>query len=86
MHVAAEWAHRRRLAPSVTTPAIDAMLDRAREAGALAGKVCGAGGGGCLFCLVEPDRRGAVVAALASAGAVVLPVTIETQGLTLGRA
>jgi D-glycero-alpha-D-manno-heptose-7-phosphate kinase len=86
MHVAAEWAHRRRLAPSVTTPAIDAMLDRAREAGARAGKVCGAGGGGCLFCLVEPDRRGAVVAALASAGAVVLPVTIETQGLTLGRA
>jgi D-glycero-alpha-D-manno-heptose-7-phosphate kinase len=85
-HVAAEWEHRKRLAPSVTTPAIDAMLARAREAGALAGKVCGAGGGGCLFCLVDPDRRAAVVAALASAGAVVLPVTIETQGLTIGRA
>ncbi len=74
------------LAPSVTTPEIDAMFDRAREAGALAGKVCGAGGGGCLFCLVEPDRKAAVAAALASQGATVLPVSLETRGLTLTRA
>ena len=31
----------------------------AQKAGALAGKVCGAGGGGCLFCLCEPDRHAA---------------------------
>jgi D-glycero-alpha-D-manno-heptose-7-phosphate kinase len=85
-HLAAEWTHRKQLAPGVTTPEIDAMLARAQDAGALAGKVCGAGGGGCLFCLVEPDRRAAVAAALSSLGAAVLPMDVEAQGLTLTRA
>ena len=84
-HLSAEWMHRKRLAPSVTTPEIDAMFDRAREAGALAGKVCGAGGGGCLFCLVEPERHVAVCTALSNMGAQVLPITFEAQGLTLVR-
>ena len=61
------------------------MLARAREAGALAGKVCGAGGGGCLFCIVEPDRRAAVGSALAALGAVVLPVSLESNGVSLVR-
>lgn len=84
-HLSAEWTHRKRLAPGVTTPEIDGLLDRARDAGALAGKVCGAGGGGCLFCLVEPESHAAVAAALTGAGATVLPMTIEAQGLTLTR-
>ena len=84
-HLAAEWTHRKRLAPGVTTPAIDALLARAGAAGATAGKVCGAGGGGCLFCLTEPDRRADVAAALAAAGAKVLDCTIDTRGLHLAR-
>ena len=84
-HLRAEWMHRKRLAPSVTTPEIDAMFASAEEAGALAGKVCGAGGGGCLFCLVEPDRHVAVSTALTNMGATVLPITFEAQGLTLAR-
>lgn len=80
-----EWTHRKRLAPGVTTPEIDTLFAAAHRAGAKAGKVCGAGGGGCLFCLVEPDRHDAVSAALASGGATVLPVTIEAKGLTLVR-
>ena len=79
--VADEWENRKRLAPGVTTPAIDAMLETARTAGAMAGKVCGAGGGGCLFCIMEPDRKPAVRAALAEAGARVLDCRIETTGL-----
>src|SRR6185436_14383417 len=49
--IAAEWDNRKNLAPGVTTPEIDAMLAAARAAGSQGGKVCGAGGGGCLFCL-----------------------------------
>ena len=64
--------------PRVTTPAIDELLDRAHRAGALAGKVCGAGGGGCLFCLVDPDRQAAVSSALADGGASVLPCDDRT--------
>jgi D-glycero-alpha-D-manno-heptose-7-phosphate kinase len=80
-----EWQARKRLAPAVTTPEIDALLDRARFAGSLAGKVCGAGGGGCLVCLVDPARREDVVRTLQDGGATVLPFTIEEQGLIVNR-
>jgi D-glycero-alpha-D-manno-heptose-7-phosphate kinase len=80
-----EWAARKRLAPGVTTPAIDELLDHARTAGAWAGKVCGAGGGGCLLALTDPERKSAVSAALADAGAEVLPVRIDRNGLNLER-
>ena len=79
--IAAEWDNRKRLAPGVTTPEIDAMLESARRAGAISGKVCGAGGGGCLFCFAEPDAIPAVRNALAAAGARVLDFRIESRGL-----
>ena len=44
----------------MTTPAIDALLAEAVGAGAWAGKVCGAGGGGCVFCLAPPERTEAI--------------------------
>jgi D-glycero-alpha-D-manno-heptose-7-phosphate kinase len=81
----AEWTCRKRLAPGVTTPAIDDLLARARAAGALAGKVCGAGGGGCLFCLVPPDRHRDVSTVLSEGGARVLPFQFEREGLRLTR-
>ncbi len=80
-HLASEWACRTQLAPGVTTPAITALLDAAMVAGAQAGKVCGAGGGGCLFCLVPPDRVIDVAAALTAGGATVLDCTIDADGL-----
>lgn len=79
--IGAEWDNRKRLAPGVTTPEIDAMLASAQRAGAIAGKVCGAGGGGCLFCFGEPDAIPAVRSALTSAGARVLDFHIEARGL-----
>ena len=80
-HVGAEWENRKGLAPGVTTPAIDAMLAAARTAGAWSGKVCGAGGGGCLICLGPPDRKPAIAAALAASGARVLDFHVEPDGL-----
>jgi D-glycero-alpha-D-manno-heptose-7-phosphate kinase len=82
--IALEWDTRRQLAPGVTTPAIDALMDAARDAGARAGKVCGAGGGGCLFCFTDPPRRQAVADALRTGGARILDFTIETEGLRIG--
>lgn len=83
--IAAEWENRKRLAPGVTTPEIDAMIEAARQAGAAAGKVCGAGGGGCLFCFAEPEAIPAVRDALARSGARVLDFHIEAQGLIVER-
>jgi D-glycero-alpha-D-manno-heptose-7-phosphate kinase len=82
--IAAEWDNRKRLAPGVTTPTIDALIARAAAAGATGAKVCGAGGGGCLFCYGPPSVRAAVAAALAEGGARVLDYRIETEGLRLG--
>jgi D-glycero-alpha-D-manno-heptose-7-phosphate kinase len=78
-----EWENRKRLAPGVTTPAIESMLAAARAAGAVAGKVCGAGGGGCLFCIGSPDDVPAIRQALQTAGARILDFRIERHGLQL---
>ncbi len=82
--IAKEWDNRRHLAPGVTTPAIDDLVARAAKAGATAAKVCGAGGGGCLFCYGPPEARPAIAAALAEGGARVLDFRIETEGLRVG--
>lgn len=82
--IAQEWDNRKRLAPGVTTPAIDDLIARATAAGATAAKVCGAGGGGCLFCYGPPARREAIASALAAGGARILDYRIEHHGLTRG--
>jgi D-glycero-alpha-D-manno-heptose-7-phosphate kinase len=79
-----EWENRRRLAPGVSTPLIDDLIARARGAGATAAKVCGAGGGGCLFCYGPPEHKADIEAALAGGGARLLDYTFEHKGLVRG--
>ena len=81
----AEWRARKQLAPGVTTPEIEGLMERARSAGGQAAKVCGAGGGGCLVCLVDPERKTAVGRVMAESGATILPFTLEREGLVLRR-
>jgi D-glycero-alpha-D-manno-heptose-7-phosphate kinase len=57
------WEYKRRLA-GVTNPKIEHWHRVAREAGALGGKLLGAGGGGFLVFYVPPDRQQAVRKAL----------------------
>jgi D-glycero-alpha-D-manno-heptose-7-phosphate kinase len=78
-----EWDARKQLAPGVTTPAIDVLIASASAAGARAAKVCGAGGGGCLFCVAEPVDVPAVRAALTNGGARLLDYRVETTGLLI---
>ncbi len=80
--IGVEWENRKRLAPGVTTPLIDTLMARAARAGATAAKVCGAGGGGCLFCYAPPAAREAVAAALAAGGARLLDFRFDARGLT----
>jgi D-glycero-alpha-D-manno-heptose-7-phosphate kinase len=58
------WQMKRQLASKITNSQIDDWYDRARNAGALAGKICGAGGGGFLLFVVRPECKNAVRAAL----------------------
>ena len=79
--VRAEWEHRRKNIPTITTELIDRLVKVSRRAGALGAKVCGAGGGGCVFFWVEPEAKQRVEAAIAKEGAEVLPVTVAPEGV-----
>jgi D-glycero-alpha-D-manno-heptose-7-phosphate kinase len=76
-----DWTHRRRNAPGISTPLIDRLISATRRAGSTGAKVCGAGGGGCVLFLIEPDARDRVVSIIEHEGATVLPVKIARRGL-----
>jgi D-glycero-alpha-D-manno-heptose-7-phosphate kinase len=78
-----EWQIRKTLATGVSTSRIEAMMEAARGAGALANKICGAGGGGCMITIVDPQSRSEVERALTEAGGQVIPFKIDTRGLTV---
>ncbi len=77
------WEAQKRLHPSITNARVDALFDAADAAGVLAGKACGAGGGGCLVFLAEPARAPAVRAALAAAGARLIDARIDWDGVMI---
>ena len=79
--LATEWALRKRLAPGVSTPTIDMLVERGCAAGAAAAKVCGAGGGGCVLFLADPSVTAAVRETVSTAGAQVLDVRVDNDGL-----
>ena len=58
------WENKKRSAKTVSNPHIDEIYDTAIQAGALAGKVSGAGGGGFMLFFVPPEKRMAVIRAL----------------------
>jgi len=60
----AGWDSKKRSARTVSNPLIDAVYDAAIQAGALAGKVSGAGGGGFMMFFVPTERRMGVIRAL----------------------
>jgi D-glycero-alpha-D-manno-heptose-7-phosphate kinase len=72
------WQLKKQLASQVSNGTINAMYEAARQAGALGGKITGAGGGGFLMLYVPLDRRQEVRAALSSLRE--LPVRIEPDG------
>ena len=83
--LAAEWLVRKKLAPTVSTPNIDSLVDRATAAGARAAKVCGAGGGGCMLFFADPPAVPAVREAVAATGARILEARVDTEGLRVER-
>jgi D-glycero-alpha-D-manno-heptose-7-phosphate kinase len=51
------WSIKRELADEISTPEIDDIYDAAINAGALGGKLLGAGGGGFILLYAEPERQ-----------------------------
>ncbi|HTT60610.1 MAG TPA: hypothetical protein VMG35_02165 [Bryobacteraceae bacterium] len=81
-----EWSNRKKNAPGITTPLIDRLVQVTRRRGAAGAKVCGAGGGGCVFFLVERGAKANVSQAIQNEGATVLPVRVAPRGVAVSRA
>ena len=76
--------HRKRLSPHITTPQMDMLIDKALANGAIAPKVCGAGGGGCIAFFCEDGRKADVEKALAAeSGTEVLDWKLAEDGLVV---
>ena len=58
------WESKKRSAKTVSNPHIEKIYDAVMNAGALAGKVSGAGGGGFIMFFVPPDKRMDVIRTL----------------------
>ena len=75
------WKLKRRLADGTSTTTIDRIYDDARRAGALGGKLLGAGGTGFMVFVVPPDRQPAVREALSHL--ITVPVSVDFTGSTI---
>jgi len=76
-----DWASRRENIPTISTELIDNLITLTRNAGSTAAKVCGAGGGGCVVFLVEPEAKERVAAVIRDAGAQVLDAKVAPKGV-----
>ncbi|HBI46766.1 MAG TPA: kinase [Planctomycetales bacterium] len=72
------WQIKRGLSDKVTNPSLDALYDKARAAGAVGGKLTGAGGGGFLLLFVPPEKRASVLSALRQQ--IHVPFAFESAG------
>jgi len=79
----AEWTLRRTNAPGITTKKIENIVEAALSSGAHAAKVCGAGGGGCIILLINPDMRQHVTESVVRCGGKILPARVYTHGVTV---
>ena len=75
-----EWKARKQLAPNISTPQMEKLIQSALKKGALAAKVCGAGGGGCLAFIVPPKKKKSIIDELNFQGGNVLPFQFISRG------
>jgi D-glycero-alpha-D-manno-heptose-7-phosphate kinase len=80
------WQTKKLLSPRISNDHIDELYAQAREAGAIGGKVAGAGGGGYLLLYCGDDRKHAVAARMQELGASVSDFAFEGSGLRTWRA
>jgi D-glycero-alpha-D-manno-heptose-7-phosphate kinase len=72
------WQQKRRLSDQVSSPEIDALYQEAMAAGAVGGKILGAGGGGFLLLFAKPEHQAAIRQRLS--GLVHVPFTFDDSG------
>jgi D-glycero-alpha-D-manno-heptose-7-phosphate kinase len=77
----AEWQNKKQLDAEISNSAIEEMYQAARDAGALGGKLSGAGGGGYLLLYCQFDRKHLVAERLEQMGGQIVEFGFEPRGL-----
>jgi D-glycero-alpha-D-manno-heptose-7-phosphate kinase len=85
-HLNEHWSEQKALDPSVTTPHLDALFEFAMRHGAIGGKACGAGGGGCLLFLAGHGESENLRAAFHRRGVSQIEFSFDTYGVFLKKA
>lgn len=75
------WEHKKKLDDGISNTHVDMLYQVARRAGAIGGKMPGAGGGGYFLLLTQFDRRHRVAAELEKHGGQVVPFKFEARGM-----
>ncbi len=76
----AGWELKRQVSSAISNPKIDEAYEAARRAGALGGKIAGAGGGGFMMLFCPPEHQGAVRQALLSLGLLEMHFAFDRLG------
>ena len=76
----ASWQSKKKLAAGITNPELEETMDAALEAGAIAGKVSGAGGGGFMMLMTDPSNRVHLENVLRSRKGHLLPFRFSGEG------
>ena len=74
------WEDKKKMADTITNPMIQEAFDVAMEAGAISGKVSGAGGGGFIMLMVPPERKYLITQALSKLPGKVVPFLFTDKG------
>lgn len=77
------WENQKALHPSVTNSQINAIFERVMNEGAIGGKACGAGGGGCLLFCAQPDCEHLVRRKLEESEVGVIDFNFDFEGLQI---
>lgn len=77
------WSCQKKLDASITNDQIEELFLRAFEHGAIGGKACGAGGGGCVLFFTQQNRRENVQQIVEQLGSRVIPFKFDFSGLQI---
>jgi D-glycero-alpha-D-manno-heptose-7-phosphate kinase len=79
------WEYKKKMSPKISNPAIDELYSEARKAGALGGKIMGAGGGGFMLFYCPFEGKHKIAARLKQIGASLTEFAFEDHGLQTWR-
>lgn len=80
------WEHKKNMANGISNSVIDKFYEKAMNAGALGGKISGAGGGGFMVFFTSPNKREDVIGVLKEQGGEIKDFQFEQNGLTTWKA